>query len=207
MAREIVRFDLVERASHWSVALFFILAGLSGLSLFHPSLVFFNNMYGGGQWTRILHPYLGLLMIVAFVPLFLRFRPWNRFDATDREWARHVPHLIMTSDEHGMPPVGKFNPGQKLVYWVASLCLLVLLVTGFVFWRPWFAPYFPVWALRVATLLHSAAGALLVLMIIIHVYSSIWVKGSQRAMIRGTVSDAWARQNHPLWHRQMRGDR
>jgi formate dehydrogenase subunit gamma len=38
---------------------------------------------------------------------------------------------------------------------------------------------------------------------IMHVYAAIWVKGTVRAMTRGTVSESWAKTNHALWHREM----
>jgi formate dehydrogenase subunit gamma len=38
---------------------------------------------------------------------------------------------------------------------------------------------------------------------IVHVYAVIWVKGTARAMTRGTVSEGWAKLNHPLWHQEM----
>jgi formate dehydrogenase subunit gamma len=98
-----------------------------------------------------------------------------------------------------MPPVGKYNYGQKLVFWAMVLSLVVLLVTGIMFWRPWFAPYFPIPALRAAALLHSVAAVVLIAATIMHVYAAIWVKGTVRAMTRGTVTGNWARANHPLW--------
>jgi formate dehydrogenase subunit gamma len=81
--------------------------------------------------------------------------------------------------------------------------LLLLLVTGVMFWRPWFAPYFPIDVLRVAVLVHAAAAMLLVAATIMHVYAAIWVKGTVRAMTRGTVTEGWARTNHALWHQEM----
>lgn len=41
---------------------------------------------------------------------------------------------------------------------------------------------------------------MLILGIIVHIYAAIWVKGTMQAMTRGTVTENWARQNHPLWH-------
>jgi formate dehydrogenase subunit gamma len=78
-------------------------------------------------------------------------------------------------------------------------------LTGLMFWRPWFAPFFPVALLRVAVLLHSIAAVVLVLSIIVHVYAAIWVKGSIRAMTRGTVTEGWAKMNHPLWYDEVKG--
>ena len=97
----------------------------------------------------------------------------------------------------------KYNYGQKMVFWVTLASLGVLVVTGFVFWRPWFEPLFAIPLARAAVLLHSVAAVALIAAIIIHVYAAIWVKGSVRAMTRGTVTDAWARANHPLWHKDM----
>jgi magnesium-transporting ATPase (P-type) len=44
---------------------------------------------------------------------------------------------------------------------------------------------------------------MLVAAVIMHVYAAIWVKGTVRAMTRGTVSESWAKANHPLWHQEM----
>jgi formate dehydrogenase subunit gamma len=71
------------------------------------------------------------------------------------------------------------------------------------FWRPWFAPSFPIGAIRIASLLHSVAAVVLILCVIVHVYAAIWVKGTMRAMTKGTVTDSWARSNHPLWRDEM----
>jgi formate dehydrogenase subunit gamma len=206
MARLIQRYRDGDRMNHWAVAILFVLAGLSGLALFHPSLFFFSNLFGGGSWTRILHPFMGLLMVLLFIGLFLRFRHENRITAEDRAWRAQMGRMIR-GDKAGMPAVGKYNYGQKLVFWVMSLCLLVLLVTGFMFWRPWFAPAFPIIAIRIAALLHAVAAFGLVMAVIVHVYAAIWVKGTMRAMTRGTVTEAWARRNHALWHGEVNRSR
>ena len=206
MTRYIKRYEDGERINHWLIALLFLLAALSGLAFFHPSLYFFSAVLGGGPWARILHPFVGVLMFVAFVLLFAKFWRANRMTALDREWTRQAGPMLRGDKSH-MPPVGKYNAGQKIVFWISAICLLVLLLTGFVFWRPYFAPAFPILLVRVAVLLHSVAALVLILAIIVHVYAAIWVRGTFRAMTRGTVSEGWARQNHPLWHQDMTGGR
>jgi formate dehydrogenase subunit gamma len=205
MRRELVRYRDGTRMNHWFVALLFVMAALSGLVFFHPALFFLSNLFGGGPWTRILHPWFGLLMVLGFVGLFVAMWRDNLIDANDRAWMRRAPHLIATGDEAGMPPIGKYNAGQKGVFWLFALCLLLLLVTGFMFWSPWFVPYFPILLRRIAVVVHAASAVVLILGVIVHVYAAIWVKGSVRAMTRGTVTDRWARVNHPLWHRKMTG--
>ena len=191
-----------ERMNHWFIAICFVLAGLSGLAFFHPSFFFFSHLFGGGQWTRILHPFLGLAMVIGFAGLFLKLWRDNRITDADREWRKHMGQML-AGDKAGLPPVGKYNYGQKMVFWVMSISLVVLLVTGLMFWRPWFAPLFPVELLRAAVLLHSIAAVLLILTTIVHVYAAIWVKGTVRAMTRGTVTESWAKANHPLWHQEI----
>ena len=200
--RMLQRYKDGDRMNHWFIALMFVLAGLSGLAFFHPSLFFFTHLFGGGPWARILHPFLGVLMFLGFAGMFMRLWKDNVVNDADREWKKHMGDMLR-GNKAAMPPVGKYNYGQKLVFWMMVGSLVVLLVTGLMFWRPWFAPYFPVDALRAAVLLHSIAAVVLVAATIMHVYAAIWVKGTVRAMTRGTVSESWAKTNHALWHREM----
>ena len=202
MSKLLQRYKDGDRMNHWFIALMFVLAALSGLAFFHPSMFFFANLFGGGSWTRILHPILGLLMVLGFAGLFFRLWKDNLITAADREWAKHMGQML-SGNKAGLPPVGKYNYAQKMTFWVMALSLAVLLATGVMFWRPWFAPYFSVEAMRVAVLLHSVAAVVLILSTIMHVYAAIWVKGTIRAMTRGTVSESWAKTNHALWHQEV----
>ena len=205
MAQKLLkRYEDGDRMNHWVIALFFILAGLSGLAFFHPALFFFSNLFGGAQWTRILHPFMGLVMVLAFAILFRKLWRDNVMNAADKEWSKHMGDMLR-GDKSKMPPVGKYNAGQKRVFWAMSISLAVLLITGVMFWRPWFAPFFPIVVLRAAVLLHSVAAVVLVLSTVMHVYAAIWVKGTVRAMTRGTVTESWAKANHALWHREVTG--
>ena len=176
------------------------------MAVFHPALFPLSLLFGGGPWTRILHPFLGVLMVLAFTLLFVQVWRENLWKARDTQWMRAAPRLIATGDESRMPPAGKYNAGQKSVVWIFAVSLLLLLTTGVVFWQPWFANSFPVPLRRVAVVLHSVSAVVLVLSVVAHVYAAIWVRGTMRAMTRGTVTTAWARRNHPVWLRQMRGD-
>ncbi len=200
--RYLRRYRDGTRLNHWFVALMFFAAALSGLSFFHPSLFFFSALFGGGQWTRILHPFLGLLMVLGFVFLFFTMWRENLLDANDRAWIRQAPKML-AGDKAGSPPVGKYNAGQKLVFWAFGISLLLLLVTGFMFWSPWFVDLFPILVRRIAVLVHAVSAFVLVISVITHIYAAIWVKGTLRAMTRGTVTEPWAELNHPLWHRKM----
>ena len=200
--RYLRRYRDATRMNHWYVVLMFIAAGLSGLAFFHPSLFFFTAFFGGGQWTRILHPFFGLGMVAGFAFLFFTMWRENVLDRADREWLAKAPEMLKGNKE-GMPAVGKYNAGQKLVFWAFAVSLLLLLVTGFMFWSPWFAHFFPITLRRVAVLVHAASAFVLVVSVMTHIYAAIWIKGTMRAMTRGTVTEGWAKLNHPLWHRKM----
>ncbi|MBV8125206.1 MAG: formate dehydrogenase subunit gamma [Burkholderiaceae bacterium] len=198
---ELQRYRDAERMNHWLVVLLFALAALSGLAFFHPSLYFLSAALGGGVWARILHPFIGAAMFCSFLGLFVRLWRENVVNAADREWLRRSP-VLLQGDKAVMPPVGKYNAGQKVVFWLLAACLLTLFVTGVMFWQPWFANAFPIALRRVAVLLHAVAAVGLILTVIVHVYAAIWVKGTLRAMTRGTVSATWARQNHAQWYQE-----
>jgi len=200
---QIPRYTAGQRSNHWAVVTVFVLAALSGLALFHPALFWLTAFVGGPQWARILHPYLGIAMFVLFLGLFFMFIGANRWRREDSRWLASAPQLIAKGNDAAMPPVGKYNAGQKLVFWVFSLCLLVLLVTGVLFWQPWFGSSVAIGVQRVAVALHALAAFVLVLAVIVHAYAAIWVKGTLHAMIRGTVSAAWAKHHHPLWYREQ----
>jgi formate dehydrogenase subunit gamma len=203
--KPILRYTANKRTNHWLVAILFFMAALSGLALFHPALFWLSHLFGGGPWTRILHPFMGVLMFVLFLGLVLRFWRANFITATDRQWLRRVDRVIR-NEEEGVPPVGKYNAGQKLLFWTLLACMLVLLVSGVVIWRAYFSAYFGIDTIRLATLLHALAGFVLVLSIIVHIYAGIWIKGSVSAMLHGWVSRAWARKHHALWYREVTRD-
>ena len=198
----IERYEASDRINHWLVAIAFVMLALSGLALFHPSLFFLTNLFGGGPWTRILHPFIGLVMFVAFVGLALRFWRHNQLDKNDTQWLKQWQDVINNREDR-LPEVGRYNAGQKLLFWAMVACLIVLLLTGFVIWQPYFAPAFNITVVRIAVLFHAIAAFVLILGIIVHIYAAIWVKGSVRAMTRGYVTRAWAKKHHAAWYKQL----
>src|SRR6202035_3336391 len=105
----------------------------------------------------------------------------------------------MANREDALPPVGRYNAGQKLLFFVMVVCLLLLLLSGIAIWRRYFADALPVGVIRAAAVLHAATAFVLIVVIIVHIYAAIWVKGSVTAMVRGTVTLGWARKHHLKW--------
>ena len=119
----VVRYPAGVRTNHWLVAIAFVLAALSGLALFHPALFWFTVFFGGGPWTRILHPFIGLFMVLVFLGLASSVWDDNRLQPSDRQWLRQWRDVVNNREER-LPEVGRYNAGQKLVFLVIVLCLL-----------------------------------------------------------------------------------
>jgi formate dehydrogenase subunit gamma len=196
------RYNAGERTNHWLVALAFVLAALSGLALFHPAMFWLGNLFGGGPWTRVLHPFIGLFMVLVFVFLAGRFWSENRMRPADWQWLRQYRDVVNNREER-LPEVGRYNAGQKLLFFVIIACLLGLFLSGIVIWRAYFSLYFSIGVIRCASLLHSVCALVLICAILVHIYAAIWVKGSLHAMLRGTVTPGWAWKHHRAWFRQI----
>jgi formate dehydrogenase subunit gamma len=200
--RNIQRYAATTRINHWIVAISFVLLALSGLSLFHPALFWLTNLFGGGPWTRILHPFIGCIMVAAFVLLAKEMWQDNKWQPRDSIWLRKIKDVINNQEEN-LPEVGRYNAGQKLLFFAMVACLIVLFVSGIVIWRVYFSSLFSVLLIRISSLLHAFCAFVLICAIIIHIYAAIWVKGSIRAMTRGWVSPGWAWKHHRAWFREV----
>ncbi|WP_017523052.1 formate dehydrogenase subunit gamma [Pusillimonas noertemannii] len=202
--RLIQRYSPGERANHWIVAIAFILLALSGLALFHPAFYWLSNLFGGGTWTRILHPYVGVFMFLLFFILAVRMFRHNKMDKNDRQWLKQFDDVVNNREDR-LPEVGRYNAGQKVLYFALILLMIGLLLTGIVMWREFFGLYFSVGLIRLASMLHAIFAFVMICAIIVHIYAGFWVKGSVRAMTRGTVTPGWAWKHHRAWFRQVRG--
>jgi formate dehydrogenase subunit gamma len=200
--REIVRYTAGTRINHWIVAISFVLLALSGLALFHPALFWLTNLFGGGPWTRILHPFIGCVMAAAFYLLCVKFWRDNYMQQRDWIWLRKINDVVGNREEN-LPEVGRYNAGQKLLFFTLIVCLIGLLLSGLVIWRVYFSEFFAIGVIRAAALLHAFFAFVLISAIIVHIYAGIWVKGSVRAMTRGVVTPGWAWKHHRAWFREV----
>ena len=196
------RYNTTQRLNHWFTAALFTLLTLSGLSLFHPSLFFLTNLFGGGQSTRAIHPWFGVVLFASFLVLFVRFFKLNLPNRDDVNWSLKIGD-VMSNRHDRLPELGKYNAGQKMVFWGQSILITIMLVSGLVIWDQYFGTYTATETKRYALLFHSAAALLAILIIVVHIYAGIWIKGTGRAMMRGTVTGGWAYRHHRKWLRKI----
>ena len=195
------RYSHGERLAHWGIAIAYVFLFLSGLALFHPFFFWTASLFGGGPLMRILHPFLGVVLVVLFYPYAAKLWRDNVMTASDWNWTAHMFQYMNKRYED--PDVGKYNAGQKLMFWSMVVVIAALVLTGIVIWQPYFAPAFGASTRKAAAVLHAISAFVMFVGIGIHVYAGYWTKGSLRAMTRGTVTRAWARFHHPAWYRQL----
>ena len=198
------RYTAGARINHWITATSLVLLALSGLALFHPIFFFLTGLFGGGQWTRAIHPWIGVLLFFSFAGLFIRFWRANLWRAEDGTWLARLRY-VLAGDENRLPEVGKYNAGQKIVFWGMSLLIIVLITTGFVIWDEYFLQYTTITQKRIAVLIHAAAAVTIICVWIVHVYAAIWIRGTIGAMTRGQVTGGWAWRHHRKWLRELVG--
>lgn len=200
------RYTGGARINHWITATSLVLLALSGLALFHPSLFFLTGLFGGGQWTRTIHPWIGVVLFFSFAGLFIRFWRANLWKGEDGTWLARLKD-VLTGHEEKLPEVGKYNAGQKTVFWGMSFLILILIASGFVIWDQYFAAYSTIDQKRIAVLVHAVAAVTIICVWIVHVYAAIWVRGTISAMTRGRVTGGWAWRHHRKWLRELVGGR
>jgi formate dehydrogenase subunit gamma len=201
----LLRYTLVERVMHWIAAIAYTYVLLTGLAFYSPHLYWIATILGGAPTSRFWHPWLG---VVFAVTLAWMLRAWHgdmRITSQDRKWGEAIGHYIRNEDED-LPPIGRFNLGQKQFFWIMFYAAAVLLVSGAVLWFPEKIP----WSLRglryAAILLHVSSALVTIGLFIIHVYmGTAVVRGGFTSIIRGEVSPAWARTHHRLWYNRVTG--
>jgi formate dehydrogenase subunit gamma len=117
---------------------------------------------------------------------------------------RWITHLgaVLSDHEERLPEQGRYNAGQKLVFWSMSVLIGVLFISGLALWDIYFAPYTDIDQKRLAAVVHGAAAVIAIIVWIIHAYAAFWVKGTTRAMTRGSVTGGWGWKHHRKWLRE-----
>jgi formate dehydrogenase subunit gamma len=201
---EIVRHRLGARVIHWSTALFFVVCLLTGMPIWSPIFGWMASLFGGLAVCRWLHPLAGVGFSLASVAMFALWARAMVFERSDRGWLGPKLLRYMRYEASVDRDVGKYNGGQKLLFWAVALGALALLASGVVLWFP---ESFSVRVREVAILLHDVTFVLFTMAIVGHVYLGTAAEpGTFHSMTRGTVTKPWARLHHPRWYREVTGD-
>ena len=205
--RRVLRYTFSERVHHWLGSLFYIYCLITGLAFWSPYMYWLAALVGGGPTARFWHPWFGLGFTVSMVWMYFM---WNRdmqITEADRRWSKAMQYYIKNEDEK-LPPVGRFNYGQKLFLWLMFYGIILLLISGLGLWFVEGIPWSLRWLRYLAVTIHVIAALATIGGFIIHVYmGTAMVRGGFTSIIRGEVSAVWAKTHHRLWYEQVTGDR
>jgi formate dehydrogenase subunit gamma len=201
----ILRYEFHERLTHWIAAGSYIYLMLTGLAFYSPWCFWIAALLGGGQVSRMLHPWAGLIFTGAILKMISMWSAQMYPTGADKAWWDSIGHYIRNEDDQ-MPAAGRYNAGQKLLFWGFIICGVLLLLSGAILWFPEYVP----WNLRflryLAVLIHPSAALLTIGLFLIHIYMSVFAeRGAFGSIIRGDVSLAFAKRYHPGWYEEITG--
>lgn len=231
--RTITRFKAIERFGHWLMAGSFMLLGVTGLvSLFGRKVIIplfghesFSILAIGSKW---IHNNVSWAFMLGLIMVFFMWVLHNIPNRTDLKWMAQGGGILKKGVH---PPAGKFNAGQKLIFWSVILLGASISLTGlsllFPFELPMFAKTFvllnatglpqllgfgelstvlaPHQEMQYAQLWHAMVSLALMAIIFAHIYiGSVGMEGAYDAMGSGEVEEQWAREHHSLWVDQVK---
>lgn len=204
--RLIERFTALERITHWTTAISFIVLAVSGLIMLFGKYVllpvFGHTLFGWLTYAlKTVHNFVGPLFTVAVVVMFVIFVKDNLPHASDIKWLARLGGLI--GKEHVSS--GRFNAGEKLWFWGGMMVLgLLVSASGFVLDMLLPGIAYTRGNMQIAHVIHLVGALLFVTAAFGHIYmGTVGMEGAYAAMRTGYVDDAWAKEHHDLWYAQI----
>ncbi|ACL60126.1 formate dehydrogenase subunit gamma [Methylobacterium nodulans] len=201
--RKLLRFNSFERFTHWMTATCFILLALSGLNyifgkrLLMP-LIGPDAFAALSQWAKYAHVFLAwpfMLGVLFMLVVWLRDNIPNRIDIA---WLKQGGGFL--GDAH--PSAGRFNAGQKLVFWMVIGFGFAMGATGLMMLFPFAAT--DINGMQITQVVHSLIGVVFIAGILAHIYiGTLGMEGAYDAMGSGEVDIAWAKVHHDLWVKEQ----
>jgi formate dehydrogenase subunit gamma len=204
--RRVQRFIGLERFVHWFTASAFIVLALTGLNvtfgrhvllpLLGPDL--FSNVSLAFKYA---HNYVAFAFMIGVVLTFLIWVIHNVPNRHDLEWLAAGGGLVGRGTH---PPAGKFNAGQKAVFWSVVVGGVALSITGLYMLFPF--QFGDIHSQQLMTVIHAIVALVLIAIIIAHIYiGTLGMEGAFDAMSTGQVDENWAREHHSVWYAQLKG--
>ncbi|MEJ6518871.1 cytochrome b/b6 domain-containing protein [Shewanella bicestrii] len=202
--RPILKHPLNVRIFHYILLLSFLPLAATGLLLFFKPL-----SQEGMQLTYDVHIIAGIVMaldavaftIMAFDRVVLFIARVFSFSGRDVKWFMVLggyPQKFLLGKKVPIPPMNKYNSGQKLFGACVLIGGTVLILSGLVLWLiPHAAPRDTVWFLGQA---HLVSGLVLTAFLPVHLFLAVYRFDDFKAMmIHGNVPYHDAAEYTPLW--------
>jgi formate dehydrogenase subunit gamma len=201
----VVRFSGFERFAHWLTAVSFVLLGLTGLNItFGKSLLLPllgpESFSAWSQLAKTVHDFVSFAFILGLALIVALWFKDNLPRKVDAAWLAQGGGFVGKKHPHA----GRFNAGEKLVYWLSALGGLAVIVSGLALLFPFYGT--GIAGMQIAQVIHAAVALLFVALILGHIYMGTFgMEGAMEAMQTGQVDVNWAREHHDLWAQEKLG--
>jgi formate dehydrogenase subunit gamma len=208
--RLIRRFSITERTVHWTVAISFSVLAITGLVMGLGKYLAIPIVgHFAFSWLAVVskhvHDFTGPIFAVSLPVLISLFIRDNLPRLYDLEWLKTFGGMF--SKAGGEVPSGRFNAGEKGLFWVLPCLFGVLLVlSGLVLDFSNFGQTRTV--MQTANLIHMIAALLAIAVACFHIYlGTVGQRGAYQAMRTGLVDETWAKEHHGYWFDEVRTGR
>ena len=203
--RTVPRFGSLERFNHWFTATSFVLLALTGLVLLYGQYLIKPWLgaaaYGDFALASLYtHVAFTLAFTLGLLGMIVMWTGRNIPKRIDWVWLKRGGGFM--SDSRGdEPPAGKFNAGQKLIFWAVTIGGILMIATGVFLMFPFF--WTGIGGMQLMLTAHATIGLLLIAVIIGHIYiGTVGMEGAVDAMWSGEVDRNWAEEHHRQWVEQ-----
>lgn len=205
--RWVPRFNGLERFTHWATALAFLSLAITGLIITFGRYVLIPVL-GHGAFTAVaqaakyVHNFSSVPFVIGIVLMFVLWIRDNIPTRADVAWVRNAGGMLRKQSSFH-PETGRFNAGQKGVFWIVVLGGAIMAVTGYMLLTPF--SWTGISGIQIAHVVHAVLAALMVAMILGHIYiGTLGMEGAFDAMGRGEVDETWAVEHHRGWYEAQR---
>jgi formate dehydrogenase subunit gamma len=157
------------------------------------------------NFSKNLHNFVGPIFSVALPIFILMFIRDNLPRAYDIKWIARFGGML--DKKGGHVPSGRFNAGEKALFWgLVVVISIVLVVTGYILNFPNFGQTRS--TMQTANVLHMVFGLLGIAMACFHIYlGTVGMRGAYQAMRTGYVDETWAKEHHEYWYEEVKAGR
>lgn len=185
----VVRFRIHERMSHLIAMVTVVFLAITGFCFL------LGKSDPMSHWARLWHTYFGYVasagVTILVLVWFLSMLPARG----DLKWLMKAGGYL--GGVKGHLPAGKFNAGQKILFWLVLGAFGTLIVTGLVMGLKRDA-HFP--GQELLYTIHDVAALGMIVLLMAHIYlATIVVPHSLRSLFGGKVSHIWAHEHHANW--------
>src|SRR6266852_664273 len=201
--RKILRFKAFERFSHWLTAVSFVVLGLTGLNITFGKILLLplirpEAFADVAQAAKYVHNFTSFSFVAGLVLISVIFFKDNFLAKVDIDWLKQGGGFIR--NKHA--PAGRFNLGEKLVFWLSLVAGVAVSASGFLLLFPFYGTDIP--EMQLAQVVHAVVAVLFIALILAHIYiGTLGMEGAFEAMGTGEVDLNWAKEHHDLWVAQQ----